>query len=164
MKWVSSIVLFVGCMVSGPLSSQPQEIDFDQMITHSKDQIKWDCARLIYLLVQDAILKVPERLAYITLHQQVRWVFDSSPMQEILEITNLLAPKAEMYAIAASIARENDNEDAVLVLQIASEYARKGWFARHATLLTYTFGAVCGYVGATYFPFNKDMLHALKIK
>lgn len=165
MKWISKIVLFVVCMVSSTLYCQSQEVDFYQMIAHSKEQIKWDCARLIYLLVQDAILKVPERLAYITLHQQVQWVFDSAPMQEINEITNLLAPKAEMYAMAASIAREDDNEDAVLVLQIASEYARKGWFARHATLLTYTFGALCGYVGAYYVPANKDLLLSyMKIK
>ncbi|HTM06119.1 MAG TPA: hypothetical protein VL201_02670, partial [Patescibacteria group bacterium] len=120
-------------------------------------------ARLIYLLVRDALSKIQDKLIYTTLHQQVQWVFSSVAMQEVVEMSALLASKAELCIMAASIARQNIDEDAMLVLQIESEYARRGWFARYATLLMYGFGALCGYAGAYYLPFNKQLLDHINI-
>ena len=163
MKKIYNIGFFILYMIHNQSYGQSQDTNLYQMIMQSKEQIKLDCARLVYLLVQDAISKVSDRLAYITLHQQVQSVFDSASMQEVIEMTSALVSKAELYAIAASIARQNNDEDAMLVLQIESEYARRGWFARHATLLIYSLGAVCGYVGSYYFPFNKELLQYIKI-
>jgi hypothetical protein len=163
MKTIYNRIFLIVGMMSNQLYCQTEDTNLYQMITQSKEQIKWDCARLIYLLVQDAISKVSDRLVYITLHQQVQWVFDSTAMQEVVEMANVLVSKAELYAIAASIARQNNDEDAILVLQIQSEYARKSWLARHASLLIYGFGTICGYVGGYYFPFNKELLQRIKI-
>lgn len=163
MKNICKIAFFALYMMSACMTSKAEGSGIYQMIIQSKEQIKWDCARLIYLLVHDAISKISDTSVYITLHQQVQWVFDSASMQEVTDMTNALVSKAELYAIAASVARQNDDEDAMLVLQIESEYARKGWFTKHANLLVYAFGAVCGYVGSYYFPFNKELLQYIKI-
>lgn len=158
MQLIYTLLLSLCLMINNSMGAQPSDVDFYQLINNSKEQIKWDCARLVYLLVQNTISSVTERFSYITLYQQVKKVFDSGPMREVLEITNLLAPKAEIYAMAAAIARENNSEDAVLVLQIAAEYAQRGWFSRHASAISYIFGAICGYVGSSYVPLNTNSL------
>lgn len=158
MKYLFKLFLcFVG-IVNVSVHTETYEVDFYQMIDNAKTQTKWDCARLVYVLVQDAIGKVTERSSYITLYQQVKWIFGSVQMQDALEMIKLFAPKSEIYLMASSIARENNNEEALLVLQMAAEHEQKGWFARHATFLTYTFGVLCGYIGSSYIIPHKDLL------
>ncbi|RTL06662.1 hypothetical protein EKK58_05020 [Candidatus Dependentiae bacterium] len=162
MKIIYTILLGFCLTISNRVWPQAYQVDFYQMISGAKEQIKWDCARLAYLLVQDALSKI-EKPLNIPLYDLVGWIFDSDLMKEVHQMTSLMCSKAEIYAIAASIARENKDEDAWLVLQIAAGYAQKGWFSRHATLLTYTFGILCGYVGSYYIKLNKDIFPHLKI-
>lgn len=158
MKITYALLFSVWVMIANGIEPQSYQVDFYQIISNAKEQIKWDCARLVYLLVQDAIAKVPKPLLATPLYSLVEWVFYSDPMKEIEQMTGLLGSKTEIYSIAASIARENGDENAWLVLQVAAEYAQKGWFSRHATFLTYVFGAFCGYMGTSYIKLNKDTL------
>ncbi|QQR53369.1 hypothetical protein IPH25_00705 [bacterium] len=159
-RMISGFLFFSAFLTMIP--KHRQTVEFQQLIMQSKDEMKWQCARLVYNLVKDALSRQQTGYYKQTLYEQSQWIFKTRFMKDILDIAAHLCPRTDLYTAAACIARQNNDEEVSIVLTIAAEEERLSVFKKYRGITAFFSGLIAGYWCTHYFGLNEGVLRLIK--
>ncbi len=105
----------------------------DTTIADFIEKTKIECAGIIYELVHDAVIDAVVKNG-ASIYQKSKHVFSSVEMKQIVNLGRVYGSKAQLYRIAAQIAHQHNDIDAIIVLHVAAEETRQPWYKRHALI------------------------------
>ncbi len=131
-----SIVFFslLGCAVNASNPNNNSVLVQDTTIADFIEKTKSECAGIIYELVHDAVIDAVVKNG-ASIYQKSKHVFSSVEMKQIVNLGRVYGSKAQLYRIAAQIAHQHNDIDALIVLHVAAEETRQPWYKRHALIL-----------------------------
>ena len=124
----------------------------DETIVQIVEKTKVECAQIIYNLVHNSVTDAVNTDG-VSLYQKTKHVFSCEEMKLVMNLGLQCGSVEQLYEAAAQLARKHKDIDAIIVLHVAMQEARRAWYQKYALVI--------GSIIAVSWPIGQQMLYII---